>query len=292
LEIILTPLSRLRNADAIALELPANIPVEGGFDVFGDRLVDFGTRMKLFGLERAPELEWNDEDIQAWEDALHVWLDYLLNDMRGPSAAELRRDRFKFWCSEDEFQMARRLHGPFCDPGWIGGAWGSILDDLFHLIKKSFHGRFMSAREHVLALYRDTLRRHGQSVYIYSDKQVEWSIHFCKVNRLRLGPRLGNDETFWEVCYPTGIEPKSQNDNWEDTEQIDLLHRLEPPEITREITPCLTFPLEIARCKPCDQDGSEIEWEDILLERTLRDHLCKYSTRPGVPLLLGPIEAT
>ncbi|EXJ72665.1 uncharacterized protein A1O5_03811, partial [Cladophialophora psammophila CBS 110553] len=95
----------------------------------------------------------------------------------------------------------------------------------------------MSAREHVLAAYRDTLRRHGQSVYIYSDKQVEFSYHYR--------------QTFWEVCYPTGIEPKSQNDNWENTEQIDLLHRLEPPESTRDITACQTFPPEIARCKHC-----------------------------------------
>jgi hypothetical protein len=291
LAIILTPLARLRNADAVALELPSNAPVESGFDDFRNRLVSFGTRKKLFGLEMSKELEWNDEDIQAWEDALHVWFDYLLDDMRGPSAAQLRRDRFKYWCSEYEFQMGRRMHGLFCKPDWIGGAWGSLDDDLFDLIKKSFHDRFMSAREHILAAYRDTLRRHGKSVYIYSDKQVDFSYHHRKVLELRLWPELGNDETFWEVSYPTGIEPKSRNDNWENTEQIDLLHRLGPPESTREITACQRFPPQIARCKHCDQDRSMIE-SAKRAQKTVRDYLFNFSSRPGIPLLLGPIEAT
>lgn len=194
LKIILTPLARIRNADAIALQLPSNAPVESGFDNFRNRLVSFGTRKKLFGLEMSKELEWNDKDIQASEDALHVWLDYLLDDMRGPSAAELRRDRFKFQCSEYEFQMGRRIHGLFCDPDWIGGAWGSLEDDLFDLIRKSFHDRFMSAREHILAAYRDTLRRHGQSVYIYSDKQLDFSYHYSQVLKLRLWPELLLDQ--------------------------------------------------------------------------------------------------
>ncbi|KIW25447.1 uncharacterized protein PV07_08621 [Cladophialophora immunda] len=75
LEIILTPLRRLRHVDAISLELPSNAPVEPRMDDFRTCLVSFGNRRKLYGLEVADEQKWNDEDLQADEDALHAWLE-------------------------------------------------------------------------------------------------------------------------------------------------------------------------------------------------------------------------
>lgn len=236
------------------------------------------------------EMKWNDDDVQAWEDALHVLLDYLLDDMRGPSAAVLRRDRFKFWCSEHEYQFGRRIYGLLSDDPCTGGAWGTLDDDLFEVIKKSFHDRFMSAREHVLAAYMDTLRRHGHSVWIDSDKRLQWSLNSFSISVLGLRPKLGGDERFWEVCYPNGIQPKSQNDNWEDTQQIDLLHRLEPPDYSGDLTAYQTFPPRIAGCKECNQDLSREEVAQIV-RREMKEYLDKFSLRPS-GMRLGPIEAT
>ncbi|KIY01635.1 uncharacterized protein Z520_03187 [Fonsecaea multimorphosa CBS 102226] len=291
LETILTPLQRFRNADAIVLELPSDAPVDDRFDDFRSNLVSDGTRKKLFGLDISPELVWNDDDTQSIEDALHVWLDYLLDDMHGPSAAELRRDRFKFWCSWYEHQFGRRFHGRYHGSGYFGGTLVELEVHVLDLIERSFHDRFMSAREHVLAAYRDVLRRHGRSVYVYADKEKEFFELDQLVIRNGLRPELGNCETFWDVSYPTGIKPKSQNDSWENTEQIDRRFRLEPPNGLDDPTASRTFPSQLGVCPHCERDHEKFEAADYV-QGWIRDYFFESSSRPELPLLLGPIEAT
>lgn len=295
LEVILTPLARLRMADAIALNLPSCAPVDSHFEDFQDRLVDLVTRKEFFGLELSEELEWNDDDVQVHDDTLHVWLDYLLDDMRGPSAANLRRDRFKLWCSEYEYQIGRRVNGVLGEHDNFGGTYFNLDSGISQVIEKSFHDRFMSAREHVNAAYRDLLRRHGHSVYIHADKNVDFSVHFDEVLRRHLLRERGNCVTFWEVCYPAGIEPKSQNDNWEiNTEQINLRHRLQIPLATGIHTASQIFPSRVAFCEHCYDDYEE-DWSNLEIimdiHKSQREYLFKLSSRPR-PLLLGPIESS
>ncbi|EXJ87006.1 hypothetical protein A1O3_03963 [Capronia epimyces CBS 606.96] len=207
LELMLTPLARVRNTDAISFDLPSGAPVGGSCEDLQNRLVGLATRKKLFGLERSDypsipegfeEREDDDDDMQIDEDGLYVWLDYLLDDMRGPSAAALRRDRFKFWCSEYDYQMGRRIHGTrAADQYLFGGAQWAMSAVLYEAIENSFHDRFMSLREHENAAYRDVLRRHGQSVYIHANRMTDRNVHSEKVYIRRLeDPELRSCLTF------------------------------------------------------------------------------------------------
>ncbi|KIW58875.1 hypothetical protein PV05_03368 [Exophiala xenobiotica] len=85
---------------------------------------------------------------------------------------------------------------------------------------------------------------------------------------------LGTEETFWETYYPDGIEPKFGNENREDTQQINLVHRLELPE-ARDLTACQTFPPRINACKHCDQDPLTIEVAKSS-RQPLREYLFKF----------------
>ncbi|KIW21014.1 hypothetical protein PV08_01593 [Exophiala spinifera] len=260
LKTILTPLARLRNADAIEFELPSAAPVESDFQDFLDSLVLVATEEKLFGLNLNSDFYDNDDDIQCYEDALHVWFDLLLDDMRGPSAAELRRDRFKFWCSEYEHQLGRRFNGLWRDlpgGGMLGGACWYLDHACCNLVERKFHDRFMSAREHVLAAHRNILRSNRDILYLPLKKEEEFWFHHDRIHCLGLESELGDDETFWEVCYPSGIKPESENYNWESTEHIRIPYRLEAPKDESDDTASQIFPPDIAGCKHCDQDTSE-----------------------------------
>jgi len=289
LEIMLLPFTDLSDAITIAIELPTNAPKDSRVDKLGDLLACRGIQEMS---EMFKAVKWNNEDIRAGKHAQRVWLDYLLDDMRGPSAAELRRDRLKFWCPEYEYQITRCIL--LCWPSPFDGPWDVLEDkDLHDLIRKSFHDRFMSVHDHILAAYRDALRRHGEWVYIHSDKDFDFEYCLNRLRQLRLCPELGNNETFWEVCYPNGIEPKSQNDNWEKTEQIDRAYRVIPRPWPDDLAAIQMFPPTIGRCKTCGEDRS-------MREHTLdygrcdygpqRYELFRFSTRPGIPLRLGPIE--
>lgn len=256
LEIILTPFARLRYADAISIELPFNAPVESGFENFRSRLVSFMTRKKSFGLEVSRELGPNDNDVQAREDTLYVWLDYLLDDMHGPSAANIRRDRFKFWCLTCGLYLSHRVYGLDCNSDDVfGGARGTLRDGLLGIVENSIHERFLSTREHVLAAYRDVLRKQGQPVYIYTDRSYDFKILSSKVHQHALRPKLGNDNTFWEIYYPSGIQPKSQNDCWRniDLSNTFLLSDTVPPYGAKKFVDTRqTFPPGFGRCKLCE----------------------------------------
>lgn len=115
LETILTPLSRIRYAETVAVILPDDAPSVKHTDNFLSALASSCVQKRSFGLndyeEAGPQLDDDDDDALAFEGALHLWLDYLLDNMSGPTAAILRRDRFKFWCSGYECQMGQRFYG-------------------------------------------------------------------------------------------------------------------------------------------------------------------------------------
>jgi hypothetical protein len=195
LGIILTPLSRVRHAETVVVELPRDAPSTSALKHFMLDLTSYGIQKRSFGLNRDIEAEWNDDDTLAFEDAIHVWLDYLLDGMDGQTAAILRRDRLKLWCSEYEHEMGRHFHG--FEPDFIGGASGFLDNEQLCHITKAFHDRFMSAREHVVEPYRDILRRHGQHVVLSSNKDFDFWCVSEQVKELGINPNLGKRDTFW-----------------------------------------------------------------------------------------------
>jgi len=279
-EAILKPFSRIRYAETLAIELPRDAPSTESMNDFTNRLTSSCIEKRSFGLDLREEVRLNDDDTLAVEDALDVWLDYLLDDLNGLTAAILRRDRFKLWCSEYEYQMGRHFHGFFSrggifgDGDFHGGVWGCLEDEVLDHIQKAFHDRFMSAREHVIAAQRDILRGRGQTVVRHMDQEIGPWYARDDLERQGLQANLSTEETIWETYYPDGIEPKFGNENWEDTQQSNLVHRLELPE-ARDLTACQTFPPRINACKHCDQDPLTIEVAKSS-RQPLREYLFKF----------------
>lgn len=96
--------------------------------------------------------------------------------------------------------MGRHFHG--FKPDFIGGAWGFLNDEQFCHIKKVFHDRFMSTREHAVEPYRNILRRRGQHVVISSNKDFDFWCISEKLKEIGIHPSLGELDTFWETYYP------------------------------------------------------------------------------------------
>nr|KAK5444752.1 hypothetical protein LTR18_004456 [Exophiala xenobiotica] len=247
--IMLRSFSQIRNTEILAIELPHDAPSTESMDDFTNQLTSSCIQKRSFGLDLREE-KWNDDDELGFEDAFHVWLDYLLDDLNGPAAAFLRRDRFQV------VVLCTRISD---------GQASSWL---------------LLPGEHVLAAQRDILRRHGHSVALQMDQEIGASHYYDQLKRHGLQANLGTEETFWETCYPDGIEPKSWNENWEDTQQIGLIRRLELPEVATEPTACQTFPPFIGGCKSCDKDPVLIKVIMGFRQNT-RDYLFKSRPRPA-----------
>ncbi|KIX97466.1 uncharacterized protein Z520_06918 [Fonsecaea multimorphosa CBS 102226] len=301
LEIILAPFARIRDADAVTINLPRDAPSEGRVDALIEVLIASGRLQIPFGLNVPDGEPWDNERTLGAGNTLRVWLDYLLDDMAGPTAAMLRRDRFQYWCPTYEFVMGQCFHG-FQDRRDIGipeelqrdgiGSAHWVLDgDLFNLIVESWHDRFMSARAHFVAGFRDALRRHGQRVFVGPNMEAAYWYYRDELSQRGLlrADVVGNYHTFWETCYPQGIPPKLRNDEWEDTTNILPEHyRLVPPEPLAD-TAAETFPIHIGSCNVCDCDEANIE-HVMSDRRALRNFLLHSNRRAEVPRFLSPIE--
>lgn len=103
LGILLIPFSRVRYAETVVVEIPRDAPSKSALQHFALDLTSYCVQKRAFGLNTDIDTEWNDDYTIDFEDAIHVWLDFLLDDMDGQTAAILRRDRFKLWCSEYEY---------------------------------------------------------------------------------------------------------------------------------------------------------------------------------------------
>ncbi|OQV04556.1 hypothetical protein CLAIMM_09416 [Cladophialophora immunda] len=108
-EIIMTAFLRVRGAASLTFQFPGedqDCPEEVA-DLMEE--VDRLSRKRTpFGLYRDRDFYFDDLTIGAEEDKFHLWLDYLLDDMDGPCAANLRLARFVEWCSEYDYLMGQR----------------------------------------------------------------------------------------------------------------------------------------------------------------------------------------
>lgn len=277
MEVILTPFFRIRYAETVDVELPDGAPLEEAIDKVKLELGKSCIQRCSFGLNLHEEDDFIDDYALSFEDMVHIWLDYLLDDMKGTTASFLRRDRFKFWCSTYDFQMGRHFHGVSSNdpPEGIGGPEGYGSENIIALMKKTYHDRFMSAREHVVATYRNVIRRHGRSVILHSDKERAVDFYCREVEKLGFD-RSSITDRFWETFYPNGIRPKSLNGNWEDRTRSRILYRLEPPE-RADPTPSWTFPAYVGRCNRSDQDSLQLR-TIMKLQSNTRAELSRFTT--------------
>ena len=125
----------------------------------------------------------DDDAVLTQENTLHAWLDYLLDDMKGRSAALLRRDRFQHWCPEYEYRLGLNIYRRVRprqrenNPVMIMG--GSLFrSGLVFEMNMKFIDRFAA------------LKLHAEEML----------------------PSEHNTE--WETRFPDGIPRKSENELW------------------------------------------------------------------------------
>jgi hypothetical protein len=89
----------------MTFELPADGPPEGRRK-FLERLTSDSTdqTMRPFELSKSEDLESLCLDAVDYHN---LWLEYMLDDMEGPTASQLRRERFQHW---DEHKPGFHYH--------------------------------------------------------------------------------------------------------------------------------------------------------------------------------------
>lgn len=73
---------------------------------------------------------------------MSLWLDYLLDDMKGATARYLRRDRFETWCDAHERHLGHCLFGCKSGTRMVGGAASVLGPDLARIIQAAFNERY------------------------------------------------------------------------------------------------------------------------------------------------------
>ncbi|KAJ9604089.1 hypothetical protein H2200_011612 [Cladophialophora chaetospira] len=149
LDMILRAFYRIRCADSLKIRLP---PSARGFEGKGTniaiaRLVGLAKAEKPFGIITTRSDFLDVHWVLSRENAIHLWLEYLLDDLDGPAAALLRRQRFQDWCSEAEHLHFQRLIGfDFAKFGGhqVGSVRGEVYMDsgMIQRIKSAFRARF------------------------------------------------------------------------------------------------------------------------------------------------------
>ena len=148
--------SRIRKAERLELEFPANwaLPEDKDGDVQSRirLLKQFNKLYQPFGCCPSREDGIDDDLGLSSEDAMHLWLDYLLDDLQGFTAAILRRQRWQAWCCEHEQQMGLRFNGFRMDRDQIshhgnivvGGPKYLHHPGLVDVIREAFCDRFLA----------------------------------------------------------------------------------------------------------------------------------------------------
>lgn len=145
INILLMPFRRTRTK-RLRIELPAHRPVnECVVDEHINRLRVSTTSSDLFGLcAGAPSQNEQDEFAMKEEGAMSLWIDYLLDDMKGRTARYLRRDRSESWCDRYERHLGHCLFGYWQGDELVGGAAGIFDESLTRAIQASFNQRYWS----------------------------------------------------------------------------------------------------------------------------------------------------
>ena len=161
LEIILTAFLRLRFAKAVKVTLPIPAKQDGRVNRMLDFLKQTSRQVLPIGLHPRSGDGMDDDFVMIQEDAMHLWLDLLLDDLRGRTAGILRRQRWQAWCCEYEYLITDRLHGRqrkgYSTCGGAKRGHGGVFPySLTLAIRIAFRHRLAAGR---------LLKRHYQKMY-------------------------------------------------------------------------------------------------------------------------------
>lgn len=197
MEVLLTPFLRIRDAASLKVQLPSDACPESQLGDLISLLQELAVSSIPFGMNLCLGAEDNcrdDDECLAREDALHIWLDCLLDDMDGPTAALVRRERFQHWCPEYEHQLGCRLDGFHGPKRWVVGGPASLMHpELVDLIAGQFSARFAAGWLH------ERLAR------------SEWN---CRWRPPGESKEEASEPNLWEKYFPTGIINRFGNANW------------------------------------------------------------------------------
>ncbi len=238
-EILLRAFGRIREAECVNVKLPPWTT-----DML-DEEVDFCVKslqrrtdlLGPFGLIESVRDRFVVSHTLSKESSMHLWLDYLLDDLDGPAAALLRRQRYETWCDEYEYLHFQRLAGyDFLegDDHWfkIGMAASRMEESLLEEIKRAFRARYAAGRKHAKEIMpwidevdyegdEDSERRildRGHASKVPSERprwehnlKVPWQVWPWRYQK----PPCNKDasETQWEFWYPLGM-PRRSEDNY------------------------------------------------------------------------------
>ncbi len=123
LEILLSPLRRLRHVQQIELKLPFP-PKPNPLDPFISEISLHVVSQEPFGCQTGEEEDMTDILIAIEQDTWTVWLDLLLDTLPGPSAQDAHTDRLRNWSIHYESTMWMRICSYPDDAGeqQLGGA--------------------------------------------------------------------------------------------------------------------------------------------------------------------------
>lgn len=150
IEIILSAFLELRGAQSFKVNLPPSGPsITHSVHVRGLLALIQHSVERDASLESRSQIEMGmDISTLIRVDCEHLWLDYLLDDLEGPTAAIMRRQRLQAWCCEYEYLTMERLEGYY--RGWdvVGGAENSTIlsEDLLYDMEQEFCSRFATGQ--------------------------------------------------------------------------------------------------------------------------------------------------
>lgn len=131
IEILLITFFRIRNAEDLVVNVPDSITdvnVATAIKTLREAACN-GTAYKL-SLDHSKAWGRDDDDMLAMQDALHLWLDYLLDDMSGQTTERLRRQRVRTWNSGYVQRLAHSFDRFTCESRCLGGAFELLNNDL------------------------------------------------------------------------------------------------------------------------------------------------------------------
>ncbi|EXJ67065.1 uncharacterized protein A1O5_09711 [Cladophialophora psammophila CBS 110553] len=220
LDIILAAFWRIRDADSVDVQLPPSPSTLDDQPWTVDealRRLDLFTKHNMpFGCDpRGTGCLDDDDYILSNEDSMHLWLDYLLDDLGGPTAPFLRRQRYQNWCDEYEYLVGRRING-FYQPKrlsqWypekdvVGSPLGLVPNHLIEMIGRAFRDRFWAGWMETGNL---EMPRNSEPSGEHFDREASTINHMNQVNGhiyLR-GP--GGPQDGWELTWPEGLPQMS-----------------------------------------------------------------------------------
>ncbi|KAJ9609910.1 hypothetical protein H2200_006239 [Cladophialophora chaetospira] len=96
LQILLIPFHRLRHARPLEVEFPSELQRHESplLATMLRSMKESGRLQMLFGTNAQA-----DDDSRLTEDFWHYWFEYILNNLSGRTAAQVRRERAYHWCS-------------------------------------------------------------------------------------------------------------------------------------------------------------------------------------------------